>query len=63
MDDGKTIQALAAKVCSEQNDSYFVSPAFVGSSKARDEVGSLLDAVLTGKDIDASFNTAHEECE
>ena len=63
MDEGSTIQALAAKVCSEQNDSYFVSPAFVGSSKARDEVGSLLDAVLTGKDIDASFNTALEECE
>lgn len=36
------IAALSAKICMEQEESYFTSPAFVGSSDARDQVGGLL---------------------
>jgi multiple sugar transport system substrate-binding protein len=43
---GEYIAALSAKVCLEQADAYYVSPAFVGSSDARDEVGDLLQACL-----------------
>lgn len=54
----------SAKVCMEQVNSYYTSPAFVGSSKARDEVGRLMQAVFTGsKSIDAAFRDAIEECE
>lgn len=55
---------LAAKVCMEQASAYYTSPAFVGSSKARDEVGNLMQAVFTNsKGIDAAFKDAIEECE
>ena len=56
-------EALGAK------DSYFVSPAFNGSSKARDEVGKLMQTCLTTQadDIDAmilqAFKDAVKECE
>lgn len=35
---------LSAKVCIEQEHAYYASPAFYGSSKARDEVGSLIQS-------------------
>ncbi len=55
---------LSAKVCMEQESAYYTSPAFMGSSKARDEVGYLLQAVLTGsKTIDEAFKYAIEQCE
>lgn len=55
---------LAAKACMEQANAYFTSPAFVGSSKARDEVGNLMQAVFTNsKSLDAAFKDAIEECE
>ncbi|MDE6201168.1 MAG: extracellular solute-binding protein [Clostridiales bacterium] len=55
---------LAAKVCMEQASAYYTSPAFVGSSKARDEVGNLMQAVFTNsKTVDAAFKDAIEECE
>ena len=46
-----------AKVSSDLLDSYFVSPVFVGSANARNQVGSLLTSVLLGsKTVDAAFN-------
>ena len=63
------IAALSAKVCLEQADAYYTSPAFNGSSAARDQVGALLTKCLTmkGDDIDAqikaAFEDAVDECE
>ncbi len=63
-DGGDGIAALSAKVCMEQESYYYTSPAFNGSSKARDEVGLLIVACLTGtKTIDQAFTFAIEECE
>ena len=68
-DGGNYISALAAKVCLEQADAYYTSPAFNGSSTARDQVGALLTKclVLKGDDLDAqikaAFEAAIEECE
>ena len=61
--------ALSAKVCLEQADFYYTSPAFVGSSVARTQVGNLIANCLTmtGSDIDAqiakAFQDAVDECE
>ena len=41
-DGGDNIAALSAKVCLEQKDAYYTSPAFNGSSVARDQVGTLV---------------------
>ena len=61
---GENIAALSAKVCMEQADAYYTSPAFVGSSTARDQVGALLEAVVTGsKTVDKAFQDAMDECE
>ena len=61
------ITALSAKVCMEQEKAYFVSPAFVGSSTARDQVGYLMLAAFTSKTnnktIDQAFKDAIAECE
>ena len=67
-DGGNYISALSAKVCLEQADAYYTSPAFNGSSVARDQVGDLLCASLTGAgDADTAianaFEKAIEECE
>ncbi len=67
-DGGNYISALSAKVCLEQADAYYTSPAFNGSSEARDQVGDLLCACLSSAGdadevIDASFEKAIEECE
>ena len=68
-DGGNFISALSAKVCLEQADAYYTSPAFNGSSKARDEAGKLLVKCLTlkGDNVDAqiadAFAVAVEECE
>ena len=70
-DGGNGIAALSAKVCLEQESYYYSSPAFNGSSAARDEVGALLQAcfaVPNGTDaeinaaIAAAFAKAVEEC-
>lgn len=64
IEEGKDIQAKATKVCIEQRDSNFVSPSFVGSSQARDQVGDALDAILSGtKTIDQALQDAVDECE
>ena len=69
-DGGKYVAALSAKVCLEQADAYYTSPAFNGSSTARDQVGSLLCKCLTSDangDVDKmilkAFEAAVEECE
>ena len=43
----QNIQAYAVKVALEQSDAYYVSPAFNGSSVARDQVGLLLQKCFT----------------
>jgi len=68
-DGGNFISALSAKVCLEQADAYYTSPAFNGSSEAREQVGTLLSKCLTMKgdnvdaQIDEAFAVAIEECE
>ena len=68
-DGGNYISALSAKVCLEQQHAYYTSPAFNGSSEARDQVGALLTKclALTEGDIDAqiaeAFADAVAECE
>ena len=69
-DGGANIAALSAKVCLEQEEAYYTSPAFNGSSTARDQVGALLAKCLSandGGDVDAmikkAFEDAIEECE
>ena len=69
-DGGKYISSLASKVCLEQADAYYTSPAFNGSSTARDQVGLLISKCLTaddGGDVDAmiakAFKDAIAECE
>ncbi len=70
-DGGDNIAALSAKVCLEQKDAYYVSPAFNGSSTARDQVGALLQKCMVeyskaadkDKMIADAFADAVEECE
>ena len=69
-DGGDYIAALSAKVCLEQADAYYTSPAFNGSSTARSEVGSLMSTCFTipdGSDVDAEvnakFDAALQKCE
>ena len=69
-DGGNFISALSAKVCIDQESAYYTSPAFNGSSTARDQVGTLLTKCLSGEDggdVDAMINEAFEdaiaECE
>lgn len=45
------IAALSAQICMEQENNYFTSPAFVGSSDARDQVGELLVAYITAEGV------------
>ena len=68
-DGGNNIAALSAKVCLEQADAYYTSPAFNGSSEARSQVGTLLTTCLSkaASDVDAmideAFQDAIDECE
>ena len=57
------LTALSADICLKQSDYYYTSPAFMGSSKAREEVGLLLQAVFMGKKVEDAFKDAIEECE
>ena len=67
-DGGNGIAALSAKVCLDQVDAYYTSPAFNGSSVARDQVGLLIQDCLTATtdDTDAmilqKFEEAVEKC-
>ena len=66
--DTANIQAYAVKVALEQADAYYASPAFNGSSVARDQVGLLMQKCLATEeaDVDAAiakaFKDAVEEC-
>jgi len=67
---GDFISALSAKVCLEQESAYYTSPAFNGSSTARDQVGLLMQKALSadaGSDVNAMIKDAFEdavaECE
>jgi multiple sugar transport system substrate-binding protein len=65
------IAAYSAKVCLEQEKAYYVSPAFNGSSTARDEVGLLMQSCFSNYEsssdkqamIKEKFKAAIEECE
>ncbi len=62
------LQALSVQLALDQSNAYYVSPAFNGSSVARDEVGELMQDALvaTDADIDAKikqlFEDAIKEC-
>ena len=52
----------------ELADAYYTSPAFVGSSEARDQVGAIMTTCLPALEniddvIDDAFSAAIEECE
>ena len=60
-DGASYITARSNKVTSEQEEAFYTSPAFVGSSEARDQVGAMLDAILldtSDKSIADYFNEA-----
>ncbi|MDD6200816.1 MAG: extracellular solute-binding protein [Firmicutes bacterium] len=68
-DGGDYISALSAKICLEQESAYYTSPAFNGSSTARDQVGLLMQSAFTTDDggnldamIDQLFKNAIDEC-
>ncbi len=67
-DGTKNLTALSTKVCMDQADAYYTSPAFNGSSTARDQVALLMQTCLatTTSDpqalIDEAFRKAMEEC-
>ena len=68
-DGGDYIQALSVKVGLMQEAAYYTSPAFNGSSVARDQVGLLMQKcfTLTDGDVSAAIKKAFEdaiaECE
>ena len=55
--------AYSTKICMEQVDNYFTSPAFVGSSEARTQVGNLVTQYFTtGVDVNTVFADAIAKC-
>jgi multiple sugar transport system substrate-binding protein len=59
------IQAYAVKVALAQEKAYYSSPAFNGSSVAREQVGLLIQKCLSGDaggDVDAMIKKAFEDC-
>ncbi len=67
-DGGNYVAALSATVCLSQADAYYTSPAFVGSSTARDQAAALVAKCLTFTDnveaqIEDAFEEAIDECE
>ncbi len=65
---GEYLRATCVKLCVQEFESSFVSPAFNGSSVARVEVGGLLAACVEDKTdnvdklINDKFQDAYEEC-
>lgn len=58
-DDGQTLEAIVAEVGYAQAENYFVSPSFPGTSKCRDEVELLVEAILYGgKTLDQAYAQA-----
>ena len=62
-DGGDNISALSAKVGLEQEAAYYTSPAFNGSSVARDQVGLLMQKCFATKsdDVDGMIKKAFED--
>ncbi len=63
-DGGDNIAALSAKICLAQEAAYYTSPAFNGSSTARDQVGLLMQKCMTTKvdgDVMAMIKKAFED--
>ena len=63
-DGGDYISALSAKVGLAQEAAYYTSPAFNGSSTARDQVGLLMQKCFTadaGSDVKAMIKKAFED--
>ena len=62
-DEKSKVIANTIKVALEQADAYYVSPAFNGSSKARDQVGELMKFCFTTPtdDVDALISKAFKE--
>ena len=57
-----TIQSLSTKVGYEQSAYFYTDYAFPGSSKCRDEVGLLIEAILYGgKTLDQAYADAMAE--
>ncbi len=62
-DDKTMLFAAVAKTTMTMQSSYFSSPVFVGSSKAREAVGEIFPAVaLNQKTVDEAFNEAISRC-
>ncbi len=63
------LTALSVKLALSQTNAYYVSPAFNGSSEAREQVGKLMIDVFGSEKtdikaiIDEAFKKAMEECE
>ena len=58
-DGGDNVAYLSAKICMQQANAYYTSPAFNGSADARDEVGTLIQAAFTkddGGNVDAMLD-------
>lgn len=61
--EGDTIVAAAANVAQTLNEKYFTSPAFVGSSTARTQVGNALLYAMRGeKDAATALSDAYRNC-
>ena len=62
----QNIQAYAAKVALEQENAYYSSPAFNGSSVAREQVALLLQKCFTleatADNLDAKIKEAFDDC-
>ena len=60
LNNDKNVIARVTKTALENADYYFVSPAFNGSSKARDQVGELMKYCFSTKLSDTNFSTVDE---
>lgn len=61
--EGTSITAKAAEVAASMKDCFFTSPAFVGSSTAREQVGNVIVYALTGKKTpQAALEDAVKNC-
>ena len=57
------VAALSAQVCMEQEEWYYTSPAFIGSSEARDQVGAIMTSVFSdAKTVEEAFEYAVKMC-
>ena len=64
VDQASRAPAYSTKICMSQVNNYFTSPAFIGSSEARSQVGFLVQGVFKDKEdkIDTLFADAIAKC-